>query len=65
MSKTLCALMLTVSTTFCFAHDAPAVAELMNLNELLTAFSWDEEKGDNTGFINRSYMSLTHKIVDR
>jgi glyoxylase-like metal-dependent hydrolase (beta-lactamase superfamily II) len=26
---------------------------------------WDEKNGDNTGFINRSYMSLTHKIVDR
>jgi glyoxylase-like metal-dependent hydrolase (beta-lactamase superfamily II) len=26
---------------------------------------WDEQNGDNTGFINRSYMSLTHKIVDR
>lgn len=26
---------------------------------------WDKEKGDNIGFINRSYMSLTHKIVDR
>ncbi len=26
---------------------------------------WDEAKGDNTGFINRSYMSLSHKVVDR
>lgn len=26
---------------------------------------WDETKGDNTGFINRAYMSLTHKVVDR
>jgi cyclase len=26
---------------------------------------WDEKNGDNTGFINRSYLSLTHKIVDR
>lgn len=26
---------------------------------------WDEVNGDNVGFINRSYMSLTHKIVDR
>lgn len=26
---------------------------------------WDEKNGDNIGFINRSYMSLTHKLVDR
>ena len=26
---------------------------------------WDKKMGDNTGFINRSYMSLTHKIVDK
>lgn len=26
---------------------------------------FDEKFGDNIGFINRSYMSLTHKIVDR
>lgn len=26
---------------------------------------WDEKNGDNTGFINRAYMSLTHRIVDR
>ncbi len=26
---------------------------------------WDAKQGDNTGFINRSYMSLTHKVVDR
>jgi len=26
---------------------------------------WDEKNGDNTGFINRAYMSLTHKVVDR
>jgi len=26
---------------------------------------WDEKNGDNTGFINRSYLSLTHKLVDR
>jgi cyclase len=26
---------------------------------------WDEKNGDNIGFINRSYLSLTHKIVDR
>ncbi|MDG1444397.1 MAG: MBL fold metallo-hydrolase [Pseudomonadales bacterium] len=26
---------------------------------------WDEKMGDNTGFINRSYMSLTHKVVDK
>lgn len=26
---------------------------------------WDEKNGDNTGFVNRAYMSLTHKIVDR
>jgi glyoxylase-like metal-dependent hydrolase (beta-lactamase superfamily II) len=26
---------------------------------------WDEKYGDNIGFINRSYMSLTHRIVDR
>jgi len=25
---------------------------------------YDEKMGDNTGFINRAYMSLTHKIVD-
>ncbi len=26
---------------------------------------WDDKNGDNKGFINRAYMSLTHKIVDR
>ncbi len=26
---------------------------------------WDEKNGDNVAFINRSYMSLTHKVVDR
>jgi cyclase len=26
---------------------------------------WDSKLGDSTGFINRSYMSLTHKVVDR
>ena len=26
---------------------------------------FDEKFGDSTGFINRSYMSLTHRIVDR
>ena len=26
---------------------------------------WDDKNGDNTGFINRAYMSLTHKFVDR
>lgn len=26
---------------------------------------WDKKNGDNQGFINRSYMSLTHKVVDR
>lgn len=26
---------------------------------------WDKKMGDNSGFINRSYMSLTHRIVDR
>lgn len=26
---------------------------------------WDKKMGDNMGFINRSYMSLTHKVVDR
>jgi cyclase len=26
---------------------------------------WDKKNGDNTGFINRAYMSLTHKVVDR
>ncbi|MFT5693327.1 MAG: cyclase [Oceanicoccus sp.] len=26
---------------------------------------WDKEMGDNVGFINRSYMSLTHRVVDR
>ena len=26
---------------------------------------WDEKNGDNTGFINRAYMSLTHRVVDR
>lgn len=25
---------------------------------------FDEKMGDSTGFINRSYMSLTHRIVD-
>jgi len=38
------------------------------LNEVVAAGltkEWDEQNGDNTGFINRSYMSLTHKIVDR
>ncbi len=25
---------------------------------------YDAAKGDNTGFINRAYMSLTHKVVD-
>ncbi len=26
---------------------------------------WDKAMGDNSGFINRSYMSLTHKVVDK
>ena len=26
---------------------------------------FDQQFGDNTSFINRSYMSLTHKVVDR
>mgnify|MGYP000733447406 CR=1 FL=1 len=26
---------------------------------------WDKKMGDNSGFINRSYMSLTHRVVDR
>jgi cyclase len=26
---------------------------------------WDEKYGDSSGFINRAYMSLTHKVVDR
>lgn len=26
---------------------------------------WDEKNGNNTGFINRAYMSLTHRVVDR
>ncbi len=26
---------------------------------------WDSKNGDNSGFINRAYMSLTHKLVDR
>jgi len=26
---------------------------------------WDQKMGDNSGFINRSYMSLTHRIVDK
>jgi len=26
---------------------------------------WDKAMGDNTGFINRSYMSLTHKVIDK
>ena len=26
---------------------------------------WDKKNGDSSGFVNRSYMSLTHKVVDR
>lgn len=26
---------------------------------------WDKALGDNTGFINRAYVSLTHKVVDK
>jgi glyoxylase-like metal-dependent hydrolase (beta-lactamase superfamily II) len=26
---------------------------------------WDKKIGDSSGFINRAYMSLTHKVVDR
>jgi cyclase len=26
---------------------------------------WDKALGDNVGFINRSYMSLTHKSIDK
>ena len=26
---------------------------------------YDKAKGDSTGFINRAYMSLTHRVVDR
>jgi cyclase len=26
---------------------------------------WDKNNGDNNGCINRAYMSLTHKVVDR
>ena len=26
---------------------------------------YDAERGDNTGFINRAYMSLTHRVVDK
>jgi cyclase len=54
MSKVLCALLLTVSTSFCFGHDAPAVPELMNLDELLTAFSWDLDGAE----------IKTHKVGD-
>ncbi|MDE0840830.1 MAG: MBL fold metallo-hydrolase [Porticoccaceae bacterium] len=39
-----------------------------NLNEVLAAkltADWDAERGDSSLFINRTYMSLTHKLVDR
>ncbi|MAQ10087.1 MAG: MBL fold metallo-hydrolase [Gammaproteobacteria bacterium] len=44
------------------------IEEGATLDEVVAAGltkEWDEQNGDNTGFINRSYMSLTHKIVDR
>jgi len=44
------------------------IEEGASLDEVYAAkvtAQWDEKNGDNTGFINRSYLSLTHKIVDR
>lgn len=26
---------------------------------------WDKTMGDNVGFVNRAYMSLTHKVIDK
>ena len=39
-----------------------------SLEEVMAAkvtAEWDKKNGDSTMFINRSYLSLTHKIVDR
>lgn len=44
------------------------IQEGASLEDVYTAkvtAEWDEKKGDNTSFINRSYMSLVHKVVDR
>ena len=43
-------------------ENGASIADLMAAD--LTR-EWDEKNGDNTGFINRAFMSLTHKVVDR
>lgn len=40
-------------------------ASLQDVIDAKVTVEFDEKFGDNTGFINRSYLSLTHKFVDR
>ncbi len=40
-------------------------ASLSDIYAAKPTAEWDEKNGDNTGFINRSYLSLTHRVVDR
>ncbi|MFT5260942.1 MAG: cyclase [Candidatus Azotimanducaceae bacterium] len=41
-----------------------AGASLDDVYKAKVSKDWDKVRGDNTGFINRAYMSLTHKVVD-
>ncbi|MFT5578145.1 MAG: cyclase [Paraglaciecola psychrophila] len=40
-------------------------ATLQQVQDANITAQWDEKMGDNSGFINRAYMSLTHRIVDK
>lgn len=40
-------------------------ASLQDVYDAEVTREWDERFGDSTGFVNRAYMSLTHKIVDK
>lgn len=40
-------------------------ATLQDVYDAKVTADFDEKFGDNKGFINRAYMSLTHRIVDR
>ena len=48
MKISLCALLLLVSSFSCFAHDVPKPPDPVNLDALLTAFSWDIDSTEIT-----------------
>ena len=40
-------------------------ASLEDVYKAQVTKEWDKTWGDNVGFINRAYMSLTHKVIDK